>query len=409
MHFCVQSKRRGNYQGRVIFHSRSSPVFLTGCSVLAGGVDSVDGLFEALCADELVSGSLPHSKALAEIAGLDAGDASILSRHQLLALAVAERAWSSAGLAPERNRLRGEGAKHRRPAIGCVSGSSLGGLVAMEEDTAASGKLSPYSISRWRGNAIAAAATVRFGLGGPDFSLNAASATGAQIFYLAASLVASGMLDAVVAVAADAEVSPVLRSAMGRGGSITREPDGRPLSEGRSGMLPAEGAACVILESGSHAARRGAVPLAVWLGGGCANEACHLMAPNPGAEVLEGLLREAKNKVPPVDWISLHATGTPRFDAAEMACVRRVFRNPLPWISAMKRTTGHALAASGLLEACLLAQGLHVGKWPSWPGDIDPSFELPVSSGPPARPPATALQIGQGMGGTVVVNLLGEA
>lgn len=393
----------------MLFHSPSSPVFLTGCGVLAGGLDSLDGLFEAFRADKPVRGALPDSSLLAEIAGLDSGDASILARHQLLAMAVVERAWSSAGLPPARNRLRGEGAKNRLPRIGCVCGSSLGGLVAMEEDTAASEKYSPYSISRWRGNAIAAAATVRYGLGGADFSLNAASATGAQILYLAASLVASGMLDAVVAVAADAEVSPMVRSAMGRGRSVTRNSDCRPLSAGRSGMLPAEGAACLILESPAHASRRGAVPLAKWLGGGCANEARHLMAPDPDAQVLEGLLLDAKKQAASVDWISLHATGTLRFDAAEMACVRRVFGAEAPWISAIKRTTGHALAASGLLEAGLLAKGLRVGKWPAWPQNMDASFELPVNLAPPAFPPATALQIGQGMGGTVVVNLLGRA
>ena len=350
------------------------------------------------------------------MAGLDAGDSAILSRHQLLALAAVERAWNSAGLPPERNRLRGEGSKHRVSGFGCVSGSSLGGLVAMEEDLEASGKLSPYSISRWRGNAVSAASTVRYGLGGSDFSLNAASATGAQILYLAASLIASGMLDAVVAVAADAAVSPFLKSAMGRGGSVTRNSDCRPLSAGRTGMLPVEGAACLVLESASHAARRGVVPLAEWCGGGCANESRHLMAPDPEARVLEELLVNIKNQASrregvcwPVDWISLHATGTPRFDAAELACVRRVFGDSLPWISAMKRTTGHALAASGLLEAGLIVEGLRVGKWPSWPAGIDPEFGLPESPPIPSQRPAMAVQIGQGMGGTVVVNALCRA
>jgi 3-oxoacyl-[acyl-carrier-protein] synthase II len=396
--------------------SNAHRVFVTGCSVLTGGCDSLDGLFDLLCADKTVSGELPDSKALAEIAGLEAGDSGILSRHQLLALAVVERAWSSAGLPPDRNRLRGEGSKHRFSSFGCVSGSSLGGLVAMEEDIEASGKLSPYSISRWRGNAVSAAATVRYGLGGADFSLNAASATGAQILYLAASLIASGMLDAVVAVAADAAVSPVLKSAMGRGGSVTRNSDCRPLSAGRSGMLPVEGAACLVLESASHAARRGAAPLAEWCGGGCANESRHLMAPDPEALVLEELLANTKNQASlregasrAIDWVSLHATGTPRFDAAEVSCVRRVFGDSLPWISAMKRTTGHGLAASGLLEAGLIVEGLRLGKWPAWPADIDPEFGLPKSPLIPAHRPALAVQIGQGMGGTVVVNTLCRA
>ena len=397
----------------MVSNSDPSRVFITACGVLVGGCNSVGGLFEALCDDRPVGGRLSESEVLAEAAGLDSGDAAILSRHQLLALAVTESAWKAAGLSSGRNRLRGEGAKHRLPSIGCVSGSSLGGLVAMEGDVAACGKFSPYSISRWRGNAIAAAATVRYGLGGADFSLNAASATGAQILYLAASLVASGMLDAVVAVAADAAVSPALKSAMDRGGSVTHNSDCRPLSAGRSGMLPAEGAACVILESANHAVMRGATPLAEWLGGGCANEARHLMAPDPEARVLEELLAGAKNQALqrdggglPVDWISLHATGTPRFDAAEVSCVRRVFGDKLPWISAVKRTTGHALAASGLLEATLLAEGLRNGKLPAWPGSVDPAFDLPPNPPRPSQSPSTAVQIGQGMGGTVVVNVL---
>jgi len=393
-----------------------SRVLITSCGVLVGGCDSVGGLFDALCADRPIGAGLPESEALGDAAGLETGDVAILARHQLLALAAVERAWKAAGLSPERNRLRGEGAKHRLPVIGCVSGSSLGGLVAMEEDVAVSGKFSPYSISRWRGNAIGAAVTVRYGLGGADFSLNAASATGAQILHLAASLVASGTLDAVVAVAADAAVSPVLRSAMGRGGSVTRNAECRPLSAGRSGMLPVEGAACVILESASHASMRGALPLAEWRGGGCANESRHFMAPDPEARVLEELLLAAKNRASwrpgcelPVDWISLHATGTTRFDAAEISCVRRVFGNQLPWISAMKRTTGHALAASGLLEASLLAEGLRAGKLPAWPTNIDPAFKLPENPSRPSESPSTAVQIGQGMGGTVVVNVLGRA
>jgi 3-oxoacyl-(acyl-carrier-protein) synthase len=80
----------------------------------------------------------------------------------------------------------------------------------------------------------------------------------------------------------------------------------------------------------------------------------------------------------------------------------------MPWISALKRTTGHALAASGLLEASLIAEGLRARAVPSWPSEIDPALGLP--NFPPHGgevKPKLAVQIGQGMGGTVVVNLLG--
>ncbi len=399
----------------MLLTSHSSRVWLTSCGVLCGGTDSIGALFEAARLDRRVIGSPPDGDSLAALAGIGAGDSSILARHQLLALAVVEQAWTAGGLSSVRNRLRGEEVKQRHSRWGCVSGSSLGGLCAMESEMGSAKKFSPYSISRWRSNAIGAVTTVRYGLGGPDFSLNAASATGAQILYLAGSLVASGMADLIVAVAADAEVTPVVRSAMERNRSVSSNVDCRPLSAGRSGMAPVEGAACVILESEAHARLRGASPLAEWIGGELANEASHLMAPDPDARVLEELLHRARacaverrGEGSEVDWISLHATGTPRFDAAEVGCLHRVFGTSMPWISALKRTTGHALAASGLLEASLIAEGLRARAVPSWPSEIDPALGLPnfPTHGGEVKP-KLSVQIGQGMGGTVVVNLLG--
>ena len=139
------------------------------------------------------------------------------------------------------------------------------------------------------------------------------------------------------------------------------------------------------------------------------------MAPDPEARVLEGLIgrmqklaHQSRGAGSRVDWVSLHATGTPRFDAAEISCLQRVWGGNLPLISAMKRTTGHALAASGLLEAALICEGLRLGVLPPWPKNLDPALGLPISSPLTTQKPEIALQIGQGMGGTVVVNLLGH-
>ncbi|MFM8983590.1 MAG: hypothetical protein ACKOLA_11945, partial [Spartobacteria bacterium] len=105
-------------------------------------------------------------------------------------------------------------------------------------------------------------------------------------------------------------------------------------------------------------------------------------------------------------WALLHATGTPRFDGIEIACLRRFFGGSLPWITAVKRTTGHALGASGMIEAVLAVEGFRRGEVPCWPSNTDPALALDAArpSNPPR--PEAALLIGQGMGGTVVVNLL---
>lgn len=393
-------------------HDPVRRVVVTGYGALAGGAESVEGIWEALSEDRMLEGKLPESDRLRELAGVSAADAAILGRHQLLALAAVRLAWRHAGLPEAHNRLRGEGAKNRFAHFGCVSGTSTGGLVAMEEEFAgrAGGRrFSPYSLTRWRGNAIGSAVSVGFGLGGSDFSLNAASATGAQCVLLAGTLIRARTIDAAVVVAADPLPGPLLLEAMERNGSIAKSPEGRPLAAGRSGMLPREGAGCVILESLDHVERRGGLALAEWVGGNSAGEAFHLLAPDPGADALGDLLHRTlgastRGPLGGVDWVSLHATGTPRFDAVELACLRRYFGDDFPWITAMKRTTGHCLAASGVIEAAMLSHGLFLGSVPPWPSRVDPELGIEGCRPRHAPLPGNAIQIGQGMGGVVVVN-----
>jgi len=387
-------------------------VLITGTAVLAGGSSSIPEIWGALANDEVLAIAPPSLSDLALDAGLDSGDARILSRTQLLALSVVERAWRSARLSPSRNKLRGEGSKIRHPRLGVVAGSSLGGLCAMDHDTRDAADPTPYALSRWRGNSVGAAVALRFGCGGADFSSNAASATGAQTLYLAAMLVRSGVLDAVVAVAADQAPTEGVLEAMQANRSVTHSSEARPLGTLRKGMKPCEGAACLILESESHALARGVESIAEWRNGAAGNEACHFLAPGPDAEVLAELLAQILPRHEPVDaeklWALLHATGTPRFDGIEIACLRRFFGGSLPWITAVKRTTGHALGASGLIEAVMAVEGFSRGEVPRWPENTDPALALD-SSRPPIPPrPDSALLIGQGMGGTVVVNLLGR-
>lgn len=387
-------------------------VFVTGKGILVGGETSVSGLWKAVIREESLVGNLPGDSGLAELAGLSHPDARILARHQLLALSAAESAWISSGLPDQRNRLRGEGIKHRNSRFGCVSGSSLGGLAAMESETSAPGfRPSPYSLSRWRGNSVGAVTSLRFGLGAADFSINAASATGAQALFLAATMIRGGLADLVVAVAADSALPERIHNTMRRNGSTAKEPLSLPLSAGRSGMTPVEGAACMILESETHAACRGAVPIAEWIGGSCLNETHHLMAPDDSSTLLgETLNLLVEDQFPvaglsAIDWISLHATGTPRFDSAEIGCLKRLFPARLPWISAFKRITGHALGASGLMEAALLAEGLKTAAVPPWPSGIDPTLRIDNLKPTKQPRPDRALQIAQGMGGSLVLNI----
>lgn len=384
------------------------PVWITGTGIFVQGESHVDSLWNRVREDVPVPEGPLERKELETRAGLDSGDARIVGRHQLLALAVTESAWRNAGLDPQRNRLRGQSSKIRRPRMGCFSGTSIGELACLLEEI--DQRPLPYSLGRWRGNSIGAGVSIRFGLGGGDYSLNAASATGAQALQLAGSLIAAGVLDAAVVVVADPVPPRLLREAMTTNGSVSEQRIGGPLQPGRDGMSPVEGAACIVLESAAHAIGRGATPLAGWLGGDQASEAYHLLAPEPEGSTLVELIQRGQDRLGarPVDWISLHATGTRAFDEVEAASIRRCFPERLPWLSAFKRVTGHALGASGLIDAVLVVEGIRRGELPPWPHPIDPELKLQAPE-PPQRPPRTAIQIGQGMGGVVVVNLLGAA
>ena len=389
---------------------RRGRVFITGSGVLSGNAASTADLWSYCLQGKRAGGSIASDQEIASEVGLSTGDFSILGRHQLLALGAVDQAWRSAGLGSPMNRLRGEGNKERLASFGCVGGSSLGGLVAMEKDLAAAQgeRFSPYAVSRWRGNSVPAVVSLRHGLGGSVLSLNAASATGAQILWTAGTLIRGGIVDAVVAVAADSSLSDSVAKAMSRNGSVAKKSGSAPLSGSRSGMTPAEGAAALILESEAHAAARGASPLGEWLGGGSANEGYHLQAPDPSGATLERLIREAMKDSarPSVDWVSLHATGTARYDAVECSVLSRVMGEEKPWISAFKGVTGHALSASGLIEAVLLVEGLRLGQCPPLPSEVDVSLGLRLPDPATSPVPKTALQIAQGMGGGVVVNLL---
>ena len=144
------------------------------------------------------------------------------------------------------------------------------------------------------------------------------------------------------------------------------DPEGacRPFDRGRDGFVMGEGAAVLVLEEREHALKRGARIYAELAGFACTNDAFHMTAPRPDGTSATRCLKNAMRiggVVPEqVDYVNAHGSSTPLNDSTETLALKQALgeevarRTP---ISATKSMHGHALGASGAIEAaiCCLA------------------------------------------------------
>jgi 3-oxoacyl-[acyl-carrier-protein] synthase II len=123
----------------------------------------------------------------------------------------------------------------------------------------------------------------------------------------------------------------------------------------------AEGAAVLVLEDRSRALARGAPIYAEICGYGLTNDAYHMTAPRPdgrqAARAMRNALAEARVAPHEVGYINAHGSSTPLNDTTETASIKQVFGHHAYQLafSGTKGYYGHALGASGAIEAAICA------------------------------------------------------
>lgn len=138
----------------------------------------------------------------------------------------------------------------------------------------------------------------------------------------------------------------------------------RPFDKDRNGFVMGEGSAFLVLESLEHAQQRGATILARISGFAKQAEAYRITAsPSDGsqyARCMQAALDDAGLPASAIDHINAHGTSTQQNDSCESAAIKQVFgaRAPLVPVTANKSALGHALAASGAIEAVLSVMSL---------------------------------------------------
>lgn len=192
-------------------------------------------------------------------------------------------------------------------------------------------------------------------IAGPRITISTACSSSTNAIGLARDLLVHGHADVVVAGGADSLLREALAgfSALG---VLSTEPCA-PFSE-PPGTTLGEGAAFVILERASDAARRNATTYASICGYGLSADGFHETTPDPSgsgvARAIRGALADAGWGANDVDYVSAHATGTANNDRIEWSVIEHELgANRPPTVSGSKGHVGHTQGAAGALELVL--------------------------------------------------------
>lgn len=294
----------------------------------------------------------------------------VTDRYAQLGLAAAFSAWHDAGLPPEAGD---------RPTFGVSWGTGAGGTQTLEQgytDFYAKGRdrASPLSVVMAMNNAAASHIAIKFGLGAACLTYSVACASASVAIGEAFRRIQRGEADVVVAGGSEAPLSfSIMRAweamrVVAQGSDETAYRACRPFQAGRGGLVLAEGGAALILEDWAHAEARGARIYAELAGYGQSCDHSHLVRPSvPGQmRALQAALDDAGLTVSEIGYVNAHGTATREGDPAEVDALKTLFAEhaaTLP-VSATKSMHGHALGASGAIEALITVMAVQQGRIP---------------------------------------------
>jgi 3-oxoacyl-[acyl-carrier-protein] synthase II len=251
--------------------------------------------------------------------------------------------------------------------------------------------LGPHADDPMEGTLYTWAEEVNAGLGLqlPPVAVSTACSAGGDSLATAASLLAVGAATRCLVGAVDL-VTPAKRLGHSSLGTMTSSVP-RSFDAERDGMLLGEGSAFIVLEPLSMACARGARVHGVLAGWAASNDAFGMTAPDatgrPAAAAIAQALAMAQVTPADVAVVSTHGTGTVQSDAAEAACLRRVFQRQdrRPPALATKASLGHTLGATGLLEAITVLLSLRYRQAPGVAHlrQVMADFPLPLAQGAP--------------------------
>jgi 3-oxoacyl-[acyl-carrier-protein] synthase II len=299
-----------------------------------------------------------------------AKEARRLDKYVLLGLAAAREAVADARLDGVYDSMR----------VGILFGSAIGGIGGIMEQgdvlrDRGGDRVSPYFIPSVLVDAASGQIAISLGYRGPNYAPVSACATGSTAVGEGAEVIRRGDADAVLAGGAEAAIYPIILAGFCAMRGLAAEEEhppraSRPFDALRSGFVMGEGACVLVLEELEAARARGATVYAEIVGYGMSNDAYHLAQPEPEAEGVAEMMRQALRRadVAPeqVGYINAHGTSTPLGDAAETKAIKDVFGEHAYKlaVSSTKSIMGHCFGAAGAIEAMMCVLAIHEGVLP---------------------------------------------
>jgi len=282
----------------------------------------------------------------------------LLDRFSQFAVIAATEALKDAG-------LKSHSSATQRAAA--IIGTGCGGKQTDEETylhlyKKGQSRAHPLTIPKGMPSAAACQVSLNLGIGGPVFSVASACASGAHAIIQASLMIQSGLVDVALAGGSDTPFTYGLLKSW-EALRVVSNDTCRPFSANRSGMVLGEGAGMLVLESESHALKRGVRIYAELAGFGMSSDSAHITRPDVNGIIsaMQQALQRADISAESVSYVNAHGTGTAANDKTETEALHKTFGQHARSlaISSTKSMHGHALGASSALELIATTLAIH--------------------------------------------------
>ena len=350
-------------------------VVITGIGAITPIGNTVEGLWNGLRRERSAVSSITRfdpsvfkSHNAAEVNDFEATDfldrkrAKRLDRYGHFSVAATQMAIADADI---------DLAKEDKDLIGSTMGSALGGLQFAEHQLdlylrEGIRSVDPMLALCVFGGAASCNIAIELGVTGPNSTNSMSCASGTIGVGEGFRAIRDGYADVMITGGAEAPLAPLCFGAFSiiRAMSTRNEDPGgasRPFDKDRDGFVMGEGAAVLILEEYDRAIARGAKIYAEVAGYGVTNDAYHMTAPRPdgsqAARAMRLAMKDAHVSPGEIRYVNAHGSSTPLNDPTETKAIKEVFGDAAYSlrVSGTKGYYGHALGASGAIEAAISA------------------------------------------------------